>query len=273
MKILCLGEICLENYHLADGCEKKFIGGCSFNQWIAMNQFPTRAQLLAPIGDDSISIKVKKKLKSHEFSELVTLQSFPGQLPQQEIKIKSAGEKSFEGYRAGVLNQLKVPDLYPFDIVVSSLYLQSLPLIRKVFRQRRPGYLVIDLLDYQDFAPDLDLLRECLRQADCIQLGLHNTKDFEFFRKVRELLWLFKKDAVITFGESGVKIFEQGREFEYGLLKPVQAIDTTGAGDCFMGTFLACKGLGKGRDEAVKMAQLRASEAVLRIGGAGVPLS
>ena len=70
---------------------------------------------------------------------------------------------------------------------------------------------------------------------------------------------------LITLGEKGI-VYYNGQEKVYKQGHPVEAIDTTAAGDTFSGTFATMIASGKTMDEAVDIAQLAASISVTRPG-------
>lgn len=70
---------------------------------------------------------------------------------------------------------------------------------------------------------------------------------------------------LITLGEKGI-VYYNGQEKVYKNGHPVDAIDTTAAGDTFSGTFATMIASGKSMDEAVDVAQLAASISVTRPG-------
>ena len=74
-------------------------------------------------------------------------------------------------------------------------------------------------------------------------------------------------DAVLTLGKNGATFQSNGKRVEVKG-KTVEAVDTTAAGDTFIGYFVA--GLGEGRDpaECLERANRAASICVQRRGGA-----
>lgn len=73
------------------------------------------------------------------------------------------------------------------------------------------------------------------------------------------------KSAIITLGESGAVLVEKERCAFFPARK-VDAVDTTGAGDCFSGALMAALSKGKTIDEAIKFAHIAASISVTKLG-------
>ena len=74
------------------------------------------------------------------------------------------------------------------------------------------------------------------------------------------------KVVVIKEGECGCTVFSDGEEFSVPAYS-VEVVDTTGAGDCFCGGFLA--GLYRGFDlrQAARLANAVAAHGIQKIGG------
>jgi len=71
--------------------------------------------------------------------------------------------------------------------------------------------------------------------------------------------------AIVTLGAAGAVLVRDGQSRHYPA-PPVQAVDTTGAGDIFSGAFLASLSAGKALDEAIVFANAAAALSTERIG-------
>ena len=87
------------------------------------------------------------------------------------------------------------------------------------------------------------------------------TKDSDLKRAMKTLQALTGNDVIVTMGKDGAMIahddetiYEESRESE--------VVDSIGAGDCHLGTYIAFRNMGKERREALKKANLFASEVV-----------
>ena len=72
---------------------------------------------------------------------------------------------------------------------------------------------------------------------------------------------------LLTLGESGSVSWKDGEEIRQQAY-PVHAVDTTGAGDTFMGYFVGCLAQGMARKDAMQYAAMASSIAVTRPGAA-----
>ena len=72
---------------------------------------------------------------------------------------------------------------------------------------------------------------------------------------------------LLTLGEGGSVSWQDGREVRQAAF-PVRAVDTTAAGDTFLGYFVGCLAQGMARQEAMALASMAAAIAVTRPGAA-----
>lgn len=80
---------------------------------------------------------------------------------------------------------------------------------------------------------------------------------------------LFEKNVgavVVTLGGEGAELYLPGKEKVCVAAPSVNVVDTTGAGDSFLGSFAYCIAIGKGYEEAVRIAVTTASISVQKVG-------
>jgi ribokinase len=87
-------------------------------------------------------------------------------------------------------------------------------------------------------APSRPLPKRIYESLHVIVLNEHEARDIsgqeDIRNAIRQLHDLGCKNVVVTLGASGV-MFSEGRTVEFVAAPKVQAVDTTGAGDCFVG--------------------------------------
>lgn len=87
----------------------------------------------------------------------------------------------------------------------------------------------------------------------------------ELKKGIEELLKLGVKNVVVTLGEKGSILVNDVDEIKMEAIN-VNAIDTTGAGDSFVGAFVTALSFGKNKKEAMTFATLASSISVTRCG-------
>ena len=83
----------------------------------------------------------------------------------------------------------------------------------------------------------------------------------------KRLLDKGSKSVIITMGHRGAFLSQGGRE-HFQPAFPIQAVDSTGAGDTFTGYFVACMAAGRPEEECLDLASRAAALAVSRPGAA-----
>lgn len=124
-------------------------------------------------------------------------------------------------------------------------------------------------------APARPLEEGVLRLCDCVApnehelaalTGLPVESEGEVARAAGQLLAGGAGCVVVTLGERGAALFLPGEEGRFFPALPVRPVDTTGAGDTFLGGFAAAFLQGMGLEEAIGTGQLAAAYAVQRPG-------
>lgn len=68
-------------------------------------------------------------------------------------------------------------------------------------------------------------------------------------------------DVIVTMGKDGASILT-GDDFIYEKSRESEVVDSIGAGDCHLGTYISYRSMGQDKREALKKANLFASEVV-----------
>jgi ribokinase len=128
-----------------------------------------------------------------------------------------------------------------------------------------------------NLAPTFEVPRELLERLDPLVVNEHEAA-FLLGSEVEgvdgalsaapELHSLGPRSAVITIGEAGA-VFADGESVEHILAPKVEVVDTTGAGDAFVGALATCLAGGASLGEAVAYAVRAGAAAVTREGAQG----
>ncbi len=124
-------------------------------------------------------------------------------------------------------------------------------------------------------APSRQLAAVIYERLHVIVVNEHEARDIsgeqEIGNAIGSLHALGCRKVVVTLGAEGV-MFSEGDKIESVAAPKVHAVDTTGAGDCFVGWLAVGVGEGLSLQESVKRACVAASIAVTRAGAqAGMP--
>lgn len=263
-QILFIGDIALDIYP-----DKTLVGGCSLNGAVNASYIIKRDRLngevllAGPTVYDSQTID--SYLKLFNLNRVNFLRS--GEVPRQFIKIKTNGEKDFYKYEVGVLKNFMLQNsekefLQSYKgIVVMPCYEQAFSFNREVLSNLKDAYIVLDLFDLHDFNKDLNQANEFIQQADMISVGL-DTNETELIHQ----LLCHEKELLITLGENGSIFSSQGEAFKCESRPVKHVVDSTGAGDTYLSTFLVHRINGRSIESSMQAASIRAAEVVQQIG-------
>lgn len=93
-----------------------------------------------------------------------------------------------------------------------------------------------------------------------------NQVELQKLGSVQHLHDLGVECVIITLGPNGASVFEKGQNEQSVPSPSVTAVDTTGAGDSFLGSFVYCLSRGMSRIDAAKIACIAASISVQSVG-------
>ncbi len=241
MQFSFLGDAGLDHYILED---ELLLGGCSLNvatHFKRNSESEKEALLIFP------TIR-NNPIEAHCQREAITTHPLfrEGELPCQKIGRLPNGEKDFIEYLSGVLHQFQFSSKEREMIaklrgrIISPLFTQILPLIDQVLEINHSVDYIFDFHSAEDFAKDYDQLYPYLERCNMAQFGLSNNRDDQILKS--KLIDHAKKSStelLITEGSSEIYFYDGESEYRFmpELMKDV--VDTTGAGDSFLGAFLA----------------------------------
>lgn len=243
--ITFLGDAGIDHYIELN---KKLLGGCALNAatHYARNSGLT-ANLIYPSSLDDQTIESHCK---HEGINTVALRR-KGKLPCQEITISSVGEKQFLNYHSGILENFiltenEIEIVAQIDgIIVAPLFKQTFPLIDQVVAVNTKASFYFDFHDCSDFEYDIEKISNYLEKCSFAQFGLSPRS-----MHLKEDLIASGKNILLTQGAEQIYCYMNSKESVYTPKRVAAVIDSTGAGDAFLGAFLALNSLEQASDYA-----------------------
>ena len=253
---------------LASSCLQRFSGGKGLNQAVALARAGLDAFMAGSVGEDGAFL-LKQLQRSGVDTRFVALSELPTghaiiqNTPDGDnciLLYGGANRSVTEAQAAAVLAQFGPGDLLLVQNEISAL----LPIMRLA---KERGMRVA----LNPSPMEVDLMRQALLFADVLLLNRIEAaqllgKEAEAETTLRLLLERFGcGEIVLTLGGEGAMLLREGQVLRQAAF-PVQAVDTTGAGDTFTGYYLA--GLLQGGDAAfaLRFAAAAAALAVTRPG-------
>ncbi len=251
-------------------------GGKGANQALAAARTGTKTALVGKVGDDGAGLRILNNLKRHEVmtSGVAKSEDFP---TGRAIILK---EKSGENRIIVVsgANALVDADQAPTDIfrpenvllVQMEVPLEQNALVMKNAKDKGSKVIL-------NLAPSLSIPKQVFSLVDFLivnQIEAKRLGERLGIDVVDDTLALAKRLAkegnltcIVTMGPDGVIAVEaNGKGWQLPSMKLDDVIDTTGAGDCFCGTFAACIHEGRPLAVALKMSTVASGLSCLKEG-------
>src|SRR6266567_12022 len=254
-----------------------FPGGKGANQAVAAAKLDAATTLIGRLGTDAFGDELKAFLAAQRVDLTFVQDTAEAHTLRAIITVANADNTIVVIPGANALvsaADVEAPVLAKGNIAVSQFEI-PLPAISAFFKRARAAGATTIL----NPAPAIEFGRELLDLADILilnenELGLlaktelHDTGDpAVFIEAARSLLTGKGKTICVTLGKRGVLALIEGKPL---IIQghTIKAVDTTGAGDCFVGAVAAQLAAGKSIHDALHYANAAASICVQRMGAA-----
>jgi ribokinase len=254
-----------------------FPGGKGANQAVAAAKLGAPTTLIGRLGKDAFGDQLKAFLAAEGIDLSFVQQTSQAHTGTAIITVANADNTIVVIPGANALlsaADVEAPALAKDDIAVSQFEI-PLPAISAFFKRARAAGATTIL----NPAPAVEFDRQLLDLVDILilnetELGfltkteLHDTDDYpRFIEAARSLQAGKDKTICVTLGKRGVLALVNGQPLVIDG-RAVKAVDTTGAGDCFVGAVAAQLAGGKTIHDALHYANMAASICVQRMGAA-----
>jgi len=254
-----------------------FPGGKGANQAVAAAKLGAPTTLIGRLGKDAFGDQLKAFLAGEGIDLSFVQQTSQAHTGTAIITVANADNTIVVVPGANALvsaADVEAPVLAKGDIAVSQFEI-PLPAISAFFKRARAAGATTIL----NPAPAIEFDRQLLDLVAMLilnetELGfltkteLHDTDDYpRFIEAARSLQAGKDKTICVTLGKRGVLALMNGQPLVIDG-RAVKAVDTTGAGDCFVGAVAAQLAGGKPIHDALHYANMAASICVQRMGAA-----
>lgn len=265
MRLLAIGDNCIDNY-LELG--KRFPGGNALNVAVYSNRVPgIDADYVGVMGDDEAGDFMLDQMRREGLRTDYVIR-LHGESAVTTILIRN-GDRVFANYLEGVQKDAVfptelIPKLETYDLVHYSVWGFGREFIPKI----KVDYHPILSLDFSN-------------QLQHMALEVMPHLDYSFFSGkelitkgvnpeyvVKTLKQRTPGIVIMTLGENGSLVYD-GLKFYWGRAKPVDVVDTLGAGDSYIAAFLCSRLKGASIPEAIESGHVAASKICRRLGGWG----
>ncbi|MFM9848112.1 MAG: ribokinase [Hyphomicrobiaceae bacterium] len=250
------------------------MGGKGANQAVAAARDGGRVRFVGSAGADGFGNEVGSLLRA-EGIDLAGLSTVDAATCMASIWFDTQGRNQIAvASGANLLTRAEAlrPDmLAPGDWLVLQMEIPSGEVSKAVaLAKARNARVILNL------APALPIEEAALRQADvlvlneheasqlCTQVGLASGAPAKLAGPISRLLG---PSVIVTLGPDGA-VGAKGNQIWHAQSVPVKAVDTTGAGDCFVGVLAAAMDRGLEMQPAMRRACVAASMACTLVGAA-----
>lgn len=220
-----------------------FLGGKGANQAVALARLDVDVSFVGTIGEDEFGSQLER-LISKEKINIKNLKKIKGQSGIALINVLNDGRNeviSFPGVNKNSLsNQVSEDDLKACSILISQMELKEPETYNLFSRAKQNGCTtILNLAPFRKPSKSLIQNTDILVVNETEFAGLSKKAtskiNLEFVDENFSQLKLPKSlSLIVTLGDEGVVVFSGG-ERNYFEARSVKAIDTVGAGDCFVG--------------------------------------
>lgn len=232
MKVLAIGDNCIDDYIVQ---RKKYVGGCSVNFSIYMQELGNESAYLGIVGNDENGYLVADTMKKRKV-DISHLKVKKGQTAVTEVELID-GDRKFKGYTEGVLKEIELSEsdmnyIGTFDLVHTSVFGNIEMYLSEIKKRTIVCYDFGDKLDRAD-------REKIFTNIDYAFFSYSQIDDY-IKQYLKTAVFAGVKCAIATLGENGSIAYDGNRFYKCGI-KKVRVVDTIGAGDSFIAGFMNAK--------------------------------
>ena len=286
MKIAVIGDNCIDVY--LPPVNKKYVGGCAVNVAIRLVNQGIEVSYMGVVGSDLNSEIICNSL-SQRGLDISYLSQLKGPSGITETKIVN-GQKTIvkeelgaqlDFATNGILNEKQLNFLSGFNYIYYTGF-TSWQFIKEEEKKKIKNIVIknLKLLDKLDSEVIFDygenklagLVEDTATLVDYAFFSLEKLDKEDAVKFAKRILQMGCLLVGITLGAKGAVVANK-KEVVYFLTSDIDVIDTLGAGDAFIGTFMARYILGDSLIASGKKATDAAENTCLHIGGWSIPIN
>lgn len=276
MVLACAGDNCVDVYDLADG--GVFVGGNGVNLSVAVKRSGVECGYYGMIGNDENGRVIEAALK-REGVDTIGLERVDGATGWTKVRLEN-GNRVFAEENLGVQRNYAISaenmericrcDWVHYTAFTNWPTAQTggIPGYYDIVKEHLSRFQARGVPASMDFS-DGAMEELLLTAKDKVQIGFFSRSgmsDVALLREAEALLRYGFLYVVLTRGEQGSAVFGKEANF-YQPAYPVEVVDTLGAGDAYIGAFLAAYIKQEPLRECARYAAWYAAQVCARYGG------
>ncbi|QGS52032.1 PfkB family carbohydrate kinase [Spiroplasma tabanidicola] len=248
MNVICIGEALMDVFIEGDKKTSK-IGGAPLNAAIAIKYNSDKNVYLGSnFGDDENSNVIRNFLKDQNINNEFITTIKNTELSTAVVSLEPSGERNFKfDIKNDMRNNININidkiDLAHFGSafgLLSDCYPNYIDIMKKLYETNKivvfdPNYRDDLWTSEDEFAK---VVFSVIKYAKIVKLS---EEEFMILNKHKKLFFMNYSNQFIlmTKGENGVEFFHDGKGDNFSVIKSNKVVDTTGAGDGFIGALIS----------------------------------
>lgn len=231
---VCVGDNCIDYY--LPPFDRRFIGGNALNVAVHMQTGGVSAAYVGVVGDDADGKRVLEGL-THKGLDVSRVRILPGQTAQTHIQLTAQGDRQFVYEYLGPQEELLL-DEETIRFILGHRLLhttQNGGILRYLPRFRESSQTLISF-DFGERCPP-EFIERVVGLTDVAFFSLPEEMAGQAEDLAQRMASKGPRLVVVTLGSEGSLAFDG--QFHRQSTERVAVVDTLGAGDCYIGAFLA----------------------------------
>ncbi|MEG2935163.1 MAG: carbohydrate kinase [Clostridium sp.] len=264
-RILSIGEALIDFIPLESGCEIKdvksympLVGGAPTNVCGAVSKLGGKSAMITQLGSDPFGEKIIEYLKKYNVDTSLIKRTIKANTALAFVSLKGDGDREFSFYRKPsadmLMNEEDIKEEWFEDAY--ALHFCSVGLVEspmKYAHKKAIEYAIkkeciisfdpnVRLPLWEDNEAYKETIKEFIQYADVLKISdeeLEFITGYMTIEEAKDVLFKGKlKLLIYTKGDEGAEVYTSEGVHAIHLSNKVKAIDTTGAGDGFIGSLL-----------------------------------
>lgn len=265
LKLTSIGDCCVDIYPQLN---KFFLGGTSYNLCLSAQKLGAKTSLISVIGTDEWGKKYLDSCRQYKINTDYLLIK-KGKTSSVQIDLDQQNRPIFHDWQLGVLKTFtltqKQLNFISTQDAVRCICLK--PLI-KVFKQfchlKTKAFKVADFSGGTKYSPSLTIINQSVPYLDLIVTS-QSYQNKKILTHLQNLAQKQNKMVLVLLGSRGSRVFTKAKTFFQPAIK-TQVVDTTGAGDAYLATFVINYLQTKDIQKAMFLATQAAAKKITRLG-------
>jgi fructoselysine 6-kinase len=263
---VCVGDNCVDYY--LPPLNHRYIGGNAVNVAVYLKRSGVPSAYVGVVGDDLDGRLTLEKLTG-EGVDVSHVRMVPGKTATTHIRLAASGDRQFVYEYLGPRQTLEIDEtalefISRHSVVHNTMSGGTEPYLPNF---RRMAGLTVSI-DYGERSHP-DFVTRTLPYVDVAFFSMNPEQRGEAEALARDKHATGLRLVVVTLGIGGSLAFDGNLYYQAAV--PVKVVDTLGAGDAYIGTFLAYWLRGRGVAACMENASLAAAEACTHFGGWSQP--